>query len=172
MVSDYILCYLTMLNYIYKYSNISCKNDFDLVKAKLLTPLRTELLRLVSCTKFIAKCNAGKKFIVIDLKLPWICVGVPNWMERGPPSPVIYLFRPISTQAEVRLDSVHISNRAGVDLMTTLHQQLSLSKLSLENAAIAFAEESKSLAEIQSRHEMIENTLTYSYLHPNLSYFE
>jgi len=37
---------------------------------------------------------------------------------------------------------------------------LSLSKLSLENAAATFVEASKSLADVQSRHEMMENILS------------
>ena len=41
-------------------------------------------------------------------------------MERGLPSSMIHLFRPIPTRAEVRLDSMHISSIAGVDLMMAL----------------------------------------------------
>jgi hypothetical protein len=82
-----------------------------------------------------------------------------SFMERGPPTSLLHLFRPIPTRAEVRLDNIHVSSLAGMDLMTTLKQQLSISKMAIENAVVQFSEASKSLVDVQSRHEMMENTL-------------
>jgi hypothetical protein len=160
--------------YIYKYSNISSKKDFDLVKAKLLTPPRTDRSGAASIsvmnqvTERLKELHRHRFEASSDM-----CWGIwandiirqpahlhESYMEGGPPTSMTHLFRPIPTRAEVRLDNIHISSLANVDMMTTLKQQLSLSKISLENAIVSFSAASKALADAQSRQEFMENTLS------------
>ena len=153
--------------FIYKYSNISSKKDFDLVKAKLLTPETTdrsgaatisvlnqvkEWLKEIYASNLVATSDMCWSIWANDI-LRQPAHLHQSYMERGPPGNMIHLFRPVSTPAEIRLENMHYASQAGLDMIIALKEQSF-------NVRRSLADATRLLSDAMARQEVLDISLS------------
>jgi hypothetical protein len=153
--------------FIYKYSNISSKKDFDLVKAKLCTPETTdrsgaptisvlnqvkERLKEIHASNLVATSDMCWSIWANDI-LRQLAHLHQKYMERGPPGNMIHLFRPVSTPAENRLENMHYASQSGLDMIIALKEQSFNMRRSLADAT-------RLLSDAMARQEVMDISLS------------